>query len=206
MPQLLKAVITGSIAFAATNIDDIFVLTLFFAQKTSRRLYVVVGQYLGFAALVAVSLVGYFAHFIVPREWIGLLGIVPIVIGVKKLIEWKRAKGQNNSSPEKPAGVSVFTVAAVTFANGGDNIGIYTPLFAASDAAQLGVILAVFFVLIAVWCVVGYHLGSHHSVGRALDRYGHVIVPFVLIGLGVYIMYESDTFRLMVNGLGLSKA
>ena len=206
MPPLLKAVITGSIAFAATNIDDIFVLTLFFAQKTSRRWHVVVGQYLGFAALVAVSLVGYFAHFIVPREWVGLLGIVPMVIGVKKLLEWKHAKGENNSSLEKPAGASVFTVAAVTFANGGDNIGVYTPLFASSGAAQLGVILAVFFVLIAVWCAVGYYLGSHPSVGRALDRYGHVVVPFVLIGLGAYIMYESGTFRLAVNGLLLSKA
>ena len=166
----------------------------------------VVGQYLGFVALVAISLVGYFAHFIVPREWIGLLGIGPTVIGVKKLIEWKHAKVENNSSVENPAGVSVFTVAAVTFANGGDNIGIYTPLFASSEAAQLGVILAVFFVLIAVWCAVGYYLGGHPAVGRAIDRYGHVIVPFVLIGLGVYIMYESGTFRLMVNGLGLSKA
>jgi cadmium resistance protein CadD (predicted permease) len=80
------------------------------------------------------------------------------------------------------------------------------PLSDNSEAAQLGVMLAVFFVLIAVWCVVGYYLGSHHFVGRALDRYGHVIVPFVLIGLGVYIMYESGTFSLMVNCLGLSKA
>lgn len=206
MPQLLEAVVTGSIAFAATNIDDIFVLTLFFAQKTSRRWRVVVGQYLGFAALVAISLVGYFAHFIAPREWVGLLGIAPMIIGVKKLIEWKRAGGENNSSHGKPVGVSVFSVAAVTFANGGDNIGVYTPLFARGEAAQLGVTLAVFFALTAVWCAVGYYLGSHHSVGRALDRYGHVIVPFVLIGLGVYIMYESGAFRLAVNGSGLSEA
>ena len=91
-----------------------------------------------------------------PPEWIGLLGFVPVAIGVKKLVEWKRDK--NHSSLEKPTGASVLTVAAVTFANGGNNIGIYAPLFASSEAAQLGVMLGVFFVLIAVWCVIGYYL------------------------------------------------
>lgn len=208
MYWLWKAIITGAVSFAATNIDDIFVLMLFFGQvgrKGLRRRHIVVGQYLGFAALVAVSMVGYFARIVVPVEWIGLLGLLPIAIGIKKFFERGEAAGVHEPVPEKAAVAPVFTVAAVTFANGGDNIGIYTPLFAASDGAQLGVMLAVFFVLIAVWCVVGYYLGSHPAVGRALERYGHIVVPFVLISLGVYIMYESDTFRLILNGLGLSK-
>lgn len=191
------ALATAVIAFAATNIDDIFVLTLFFAQKKMRAWQVVTGQYLGFAALVAISLIGYFARFIVSRQWIGLLGLVPIAIGLKKLIEWRRGE---SGEREKPAGASVLVVAAVTVANGGDNIGIYTPLFASSEAAQLIVTLSVFFVLIGVWCVVGYFMGNHAAVGRVLDRYGHVIVPFVLIGLGLYIILESGTLSLI--GLG----
>jgi cadmium resistance transport/sequestration family protein len=191
------ALATAVIAFAATNIDDIFVLTLFFAQKKMRAWHVVTGQYLGFAALVAVSLIGYFARFIASRQWIGLLGLVPIAIGVKKIIEWRQGKGADR---EKPAGASVLTVAAVTVANGGDNIGIYTPLFASSEAAQLIVMLSVFFVLIGVWCVVGYFLGNHPAVGHVLELYGHVIVPFVLIGLGIYIILESGTLSLI--GLG----
>jgi cadmium resistance protein CadD (predicted permease) len=61
------------VAFAATNIDDIFILTLFFAQKNLRRWQVVVGQYLGLAGLIAISLVGYFARLFIPKSWIGLL-------------------------------------------------------------------------------------------------------------------------------------
>lgn len=54
-----------------------------------------------------------------------------------------------------------------------------------------------FFLLLAVWCVIGYYLSSHPLVARTLDRYGHLIVPFVLIGLGIYILYESGTFTLL---------
>ena len=177
------------VAFVATNIDDIFVLTLFFAQKNLRRWHVVAGQYLGLAALIAISLAGYFARLIIPKSWIGLLGLAPIVIGIKKLFDWKRGI---EADTEKLSGRgSVLTVAAVTFANGGDNIGVYVPLFATSDAHALVVTLIAFGVLIAVLCALGYYLGNHRAVQRLVDRYGHVLVPFVLIGLGVYIILAS---------------
>jgi hypothetical protein len=74
------------------------------------------------------------------------------------------------------------SISAITFANGGDNIGIYTPLFASSDSAQLGVLLAVFYGMLAVWCGLGYRIARHPLMARALARYGHVLVPFVLMG------------------------
>jgi cadmium resistance transport/sequestration family protein len=177
------------VAFAATNIDDILVLTLFFAQKNLRRWHVVAGQYLGIAGLVAISLVGYFARLFIPHTWIGLLGLAPIAIGIKKLIDWKRGKDQ--STEEKPGAASILTVAAITFANGGDNIGIYIPLFAASDAPALLITLITFVALIAVWCIAGFYLGQHPAVKQTTDRYGHILVPFVLIGLGIFIIIES---------------
>ena len=177
------------LAFAATNIDDIFVLTLFFAQKNLKRWHVVVGQYLGLAGLITISLVGYVARLIIPHAWIGILGLAPIAIGIKKLIDWKQGRESDTNKPTNTA--SLFTVAAVTFANGGDNIGIYVPLFANSDARSLFVTLITFAGLIGVWCFVGYYLGNHSAVKRVVDRYGHILVPFVLIGLGIYIILES---------------
>lgn len=177
------------VAFAATNIDDVFVLTLFFAQKNLRRWHVVAGQYLGLAGLITISLVGYFARLFIPHTWIGLLGLAPIAIGIMKLIDWRRERDQ--TPKEKPSAASVLTVAAVTFANGGDNIGIYIPLFASSDLSAVFITLITFGVLIGVWCVAGYYLGSHSAVKRTVDRYGHILVPFVLIGLGIYIIVSS---------------
>ena len=85
----MSTVITATITFAVTNIDDIFVLMIFFSQidQPFRRGHVVIGQYLGFVALIAVSLLGFLGSFIVPKEWIGLLGLAPIAIGIHKLFD-----------------------------------------------------------------------------------------------------------------------
>src|SRR5215469_1349489 len=108
MNWFVSALITGAIAFSATNLDDILFLTFFFSQ-TARKWHVVVGQYLAFTALILVSLVGFFGGRILPHEWIKLLGIAPIFLGVKKLF----ATRDNIRS----AGTNTLAVATVTFAN-----------------------------------------------------------------------------------------
>jgi cadmium resistance transport/sequestration family protein len=204
MQELLRAAATAIVAFAATNIDDIFILTLFFAGRNRRlrRRHIILGQYAGFAALVALSLLGYFARLVVPEDWIGFLGLLPIIIGCKKLWELKRSESEEAHHVEKPSAHAVFTVAAVTFANGGDNLGIYTPLFASSTLPELIITLAVFLIMVGLWCVLGYFLGRHPAVGRVLDRYGHLLVPFVLVALGLYIMIESGSIRLLLRAPG----
>ncbi len=195
MRWVLEAALAGVGSFAATNIDDIFVLALFFGQVGEgglRRQHVVIGQYLGFSALTAISLLGYFARLIIPETWIGLLGLMPIALGVRKALISRPAL-----RAERPAQRSIGAVAAVTFANGGDNIGIYMPLFASSNAGQLGVILAVFYALVAVWCIIGLYVGRHPLVVGLLNRYGNKLVPVVLIALGIYILWDCGTLRML---------
>ena len=188
--QISAALGKAIVAFVATNLDDIFVLTFFFAQKNLQIWRVVLGQFLGIAGLILVSLVGFFASLIIPYKWISFLGLIPIAIGVRKLIALKEEH-------EEKIGVrrveSSLTVAAVTFANGGDNIAIYTPLFASSTWATLTVTLITFSVMIALWCVAGYAIGNHFVVIRLIDRYGHILVPFIFIGLGFYILLGSQS-------------
>ena len=190
MTWLLRVLATAFISFTATNIDDVFLLTFFFGQGLPAW-RVVAGQYLGFTALVGVSLIAFFARFILPETWIGLLGLLPIMIGIKKLRE---SRSKESREPHKN-GASIFTVAAITFSNGGDNIGVYAPLFATSDLVALSVILCVFFVLLGVWCLAGYFLGRLPFRAKGIDLYGHIIIPFVLIGLGCYILYHDGTLN-----------
>lgn len=216
MSWFSKAIIAGMTSFVATNIDDIIILMLFFAQvnRTFRRRQIIVGQYLGFIVLIIASLPGYFGGLIMPRAWIGILGLVPIAIGISRLLKRQKdeeevqvVSGEFNTSRANTSIVlatlasllspQTFNVAAVTFANGGDNIGIYVPLFASSDLASLGVILSVFFLLIGVWCYLAYLLTRQPTLARVLTRYGNAIVPFVLISLGIYILIESGTYRLL---------
>lgn len=209
MYWIVTAIITGAATFTATNVDDIFILMLFFSQTNTsfRRRHIVAGQYLGFSVLVAISLLGFFGSLIVPRAWIGLLGLLPIILGINKFLRRNKnseplvVNNLDNPTPKSSVLASLFsrqtyTVAAVTCANGGDNIGIYTPLFASSNPVQLGVLIGIFFLLVGVWCYAGFSLTRHPLIAAMLARYGQVLVPFVLVGLGIYIMVESGTLSL----------
>ncbi len=215
MNELGTAFLAGITAFVATNIDDIIILLLFFAQVDDkfRRRHIVFGQYLGFTLLILASLPGFFGGLVVPHEWIGLLGLLPIVIGLKQLLDRQEDATQvqtvtSEFEPSSPSNSPVsflssvlnpqtYKVAAVTVANGGDNISIYIPLFAGNTLISLGVILGVFFVMVGVWCAIAYLLTRQPTLARVLSRYGHAVVPFVLIGLGLFIMYERGTFNLL---------
>ncbi len=215
MNELGTAFLAGITAFVATNIDDIIILLLFFAQVDAkfRRRHIVFGQYLGFTLLIAASLPGFFGGLVVPHEWIGLLGLLPIAIGLKQLVDRQEDAPQvqtvtSELEPSSPSNSAVsflssvlnpqtYKVAAVTVANGGDNISIYIPLFAGNTLISLGVILGVFFFMVGVWCAIAYQLTRQPTIARVLTRYGHAVVPFVLISLGLFIMYERGTFNLL---------
>ena len=210
MSWFAAAIIAGITSFAATNIDDIVILMLFFSQvnATFRPRHIVIGQYLGFTALIVASLPGFLGGLIVPKAIIGLLGLVPIAIGIKQLVNREDEENEvqtvsdefNSSLLSKLTNLfnpQIFNVAAVTIANGGDNIGIYLPLFASSDLPSLVVILVVFFLSIAVLCYVADRLTRQRAIANVLTRYTQAIVPFVLIGLGIFILIESGTYRLL---------
>jgi cadmium resistance protein CadD (predicted permease) len=81
---------------------------------------------------------------------------------------------------------------AVTFSNGGDNIGVYVPLFSKyNDVSQVTGLTIVFLTMTAVWCIAAYYLVNHPLIASRIRHIGHVILPFVLIGLGIYILTES---------------
>ena len=188
--------LTAGIAFAATNVDDLVVLTFLFAQTGPqlRGWHIVGGQYLGFTALVALSLAGYLGALVVPLAWIGLLGLVPIAMGVHAFL---RRDAPADEPPAAVAGRQALGVAAITFANGGDNIGIYTPLFAASSRDALLVTLAVFFMLLGLWCWLGARLARQPALARAVARHGSRAIPLVLVSLGVYILVSCGTLALL---------
>ncbi|MEH1977418.1 MAG: cadmium resistance transporter [Nostoc sp.] len=205
----------GIIAFIATNIDDIIILLIFFSQVNVnfRRRHILLGQYLGFAAIIIASLPGFFGGLVIDRKWIGLLGLLPIAIGLQQLVFRKEetitvqtvSSDFRQSTPTNPVlsfilsilQPQTYKVAAVTIANGGDNISIYIPLFAGHDLASLGVILSIFFIMVGVWCAIAYFLSRQPTIADVLSRYGQAVVPFVLIGLGLFIMYERGTFTLL---------
>ncbi len=208
MNWLVTAISTGAVAFSATNIDDIVILLLFFSQVNTSFTprHIVTGQYVGFAALIVSSLPGLFGGLIIPQHWIGLLGMLPIAIGISSLVnqeedlpEFVKEETEQfeDSTIASFLSPQTYSVAVVTVANGSDNISVYVPLFASSDYVSFSIILVVFFLLIGVWCYTAYKLSHQRVIADFLTRRGNQLVPFVLIGLGAFIVLKSGALNLI---------
>jgi cadmium resistance protein CadD (predicted permease) len=183
--------------FAVTNIDDLVVLSLFFgranrAPGSTRR--IVTGQYVGFAALLAVSIVGAGGVGQLPDHAAAYLGLIPIALGLRAGVGAWRHHHDSHEHTDASNPVTVWTVAGVTLSNGGDNIGVYIPAFAAASAATLAGVAAVFLILVAVWCVAAYHLTGHQTIAATMQRWGHIIYPIALIVIGFAILIKGGAF------------
>jgi cadmium resistance protein CadD (predicted permease) len=178
----LTALSTSLTTFLATNVDDAFLLTLFFARRIPTR-RVVAGQYIGFTAIIGISMIGVWAALAIPQGWIRLLGLLPVAIGIHHLLQVRRTE----PVPPGTAQYSVASIALVTLSNGVDNISVYVPFFVIGRA-YLWLILITYAVLVALWCFVAKWLGQHVLILRAVDRWGHWVVPMVFVGLGIYVL------------------
>ena len=186
--------------FAVTNIDDILVLALFFAQGAGHRnttRNITLGQYLGFAAILAVAVPAALGATFLPDAAIPYLGLLPLGLGIKAAIQtWKHRNDPDEDDPAADDGPKILAVAAVTFANGGDNIGVYVPVFATAGLGGMGVYVVVFLVLLAVWVAAGRYFATRPAIAKALSRWGHILLPVVLIGIGLLILIEGGAFGL----------
>jgi len=188
-------ILTAISAFISTNLDDLFILAAFFANPEFKAKDVVLGQYLGFIVLLTASSLAYFAQFIIPSKWISLLGFIPIIIGIRSLFHLK--KPQTDDSGEKinfrkyKWGQMMVSVALVTIVNGGDNLGVYMPLFASMDPFDLFLTGTIFWIMVGVWCFLGFKLVNNRVMGNKIKNYGHYILPFVMIVIGLLILLRG---------------
>ncbi|WP_433606158.1 cadmium resistance transporter [Dactylosporangium sp. CA-139114] len=188
--------------FAVTNIDDIVVLALFFAQGAGHRhaaRAIASGQYLGFAAILAVAVAAAFGATFLPERAIPYLGLIPLALGLRAAVHAWRDRGRDEEGQHQrtgPGGPRMLEVAAVTFANGGDNLGVYVPVFATAGVGGMSFYGVVFLVLLAAWIAAGRYFATRPVIARALSRWGHILLPVVLIGIGVLILIEGGAFGL----------
>lgn len=191
---ILAVVLTAVVLFAATNTDDLVVLTVLsissHAEGRPRRWQIWAGQYTGFAVLVGASLAVAAGLAVVPLRWLWLLGLLPLSLGLAKLVTAIRARrsGQRAS----PAVVTGLTgVIAITIANGGDNLSAYIPVFRTSSAAAIAVIIAIFMAALGGYCLASTRFSAHSVVIRAVQRWGQWVIPAVYIVISFYIFYKT---------------
>jgi cadmium resistance protein CadD (predicted permease) len=193
---MLETLLVGVGLYASTNIDDIFLTMAFFADRRLGRPAIVAGKFVGIFALALGSWAAAAFSLVIPPEWIALLGLVPLGLGLHGV--WSSRKGvaeedgEGGGIEKAPAAFlsQVGSVAGVTAANGGDNLGVYVPVFA-KDLSVVPVYLAVFAAMTVVWCVVGKALVTHRLVAGFMQRLARVMLPYVLILLGLWILSDA---------------
>jgi cadmium resistance protein CadD (predicted permease) len=177
------------VMFAVTNVDDLLLLALFFAgaRRRGAAARIVLGQYLGFVGILALSLAGALGAALLPEGVIPYLGLVPLALGLRAA--WEVWRGDDDGDEEvRAAAPGVLAVAGITLANGGDNLGVYIPVLTTAGRAGIVVYVVVFLVLVGVWCALGRFLATRAPVARTLARYGHVALPVVLVAVGLLIL------------------
>ncbi|AVH20853.1 cadmium resistance transporter [Nocardia farcinica] len=184
--------------FLVTNIDDIIVLSLFFARGAGTRgttLAIATGQYLGFGAILAASiLVALGVTALLPEHAIAYFGLIPLLLGL--LAAWRAWRNHDDDDRVEGKKVAVWTVAAVTFANGGDNIGVYVPVFATVGTAAIFAYSVVFLLLVGVLVLAAKFLTTRKGIAEILERWEHILFPLVLVVLGIVILVSGGAFGL----------
>lgn len=198
---MLQIIFSAIAVYISTSIDYLFILLIIFSQaytqKGLRQIYF--GQYLGTGILVAISLFAAYVLNFIPQDWmIGLLGLIPIYLGIRvamgseeeaeeeEVVEKLGSRGSNRL---------FWTVALITIASGGDNLGIYIPYFTSLSVSEIVIAIVVFALSIAVLCYISYRLAKISFVSETLEKYERIIVPIVFIGLGIFIMLENGTIQ-----------
>lgn len=197
-----QTIISAIGVYISTSIDYLIILIILFAQlsQNKQKWHIYAGQYLGTGLLVGASLVAAYVVNFVPEEWmVGLLGLIPIYLGIRFAIVGEDAEEEEEEIIERleqsKANQLFWTVTLLTIASGGDNLGIYIPYFASLDWSQTLVALLVFVIGIIIFCEISRVLSSIPLIFETIEKYERIIVPLVFILLGLYIMYENVTIE-----------
>ena len=207
---MIQNVVTSIILYSGTAVDLLIILMLFFAKRKSRKdiINIYLGQFLGSVSLILLSLLFAFVlNYIPSKEILGLLGLIPIFLGLKVLL-----LGDSDGEAIAKDGLRkdnknlIFLVAMITFAScGADNIGVFVPYFTTLNLANLIVALLTFLVMIYLLVFSAQKLAQVPSVGETLEKYSRWFVAVVYLGLGIYILFENNSFDMLWTVLGQEK-
>ncbi|HEM2740820.1 CadD family cadmium resistance transporter [Streptococcus suis] len=204
---MIQNVVTSIILYSGTAVDLLIILMLFFAKRKSRKdiINIYLGQFLGSVSLIMLSLLFAFVlNYIPSKEILGLLGLIPIFLGLKVLL-----LGDSDGEAIAKEGLQkdnknlIFLVAMITFAScGADNIGVFVPYFTTLNLANFIVALLTFLVMIYLLVFSAQKLAQVPSVGETLEKYSRWFIAVVYLGLGIYILIENNSFDMLWTVLG----
>jgi cadmium resistance protein CadD (predicted permease) len=195
--EMLTALGLIAASFAATNFDNLALLTSWLIAARGHSTPIFIGHLLGMFVLLVLSFVFGLAANLVPIDWIGFLGVIPIImglIGLKQLRGLPRVNTETESTRVPRTGLALpLSIATTQVANGVDTVLVFGPLFADSSETIDFEILIGFAGMAFVWFGLARFLENHATRIKVIDRYGHWVAPIVMIIVGIYILSDTQT-------------
>ena len=193
------SVIASIIAYITTEIDDLVVLLILFSKtRTSvEKASIITGKYIGLALISCCCAV--FASYLskMNTALIGLLGVVPIFMGIKYAVDSIKGKREEQDlSSHFGIGsflLMSFEVILITLASSGDNIAVYISFFTSVHGTEYIIVAVVFAVLQGLFCLAAMAIMNEKSIKRYVDESAKILIPLLFIALGIYIMVKDGT-------------
>lgn len=182
----------AALAFASTNMDNLLLLVswLLAGAMPASRLFA--GYALGMLGVLALSVLMGLAGYLFPIDYLGYLGVIPMLLGLRLLLGNLRRAVPGADAPPSAVG-GVLAVAATQLSNGVDTVLVFAPLLADSRLLFDAQIAVLFVVLFCLWFLLARVFSLHASRLPAIERLGRWLAPVVMIGVGFYILSDTAT-------------
>jgi cadmium resistance protein CadD (predicted permease) len=195
MTDVLTIAAMTAAAYIGTSLDNLILLTAFYSRYISHAKLVTAG-YIGGMILIGllIFIIGE-AGDLIPVAYLGSLGVIPIVIGVKGLVEQfhKRLPGDPEAAIANGGRTVFLSVLLTQLGNSTDTIITFSVLQFDSKDTMDYVISGTFVLMAFVFAGIGYYAIKHQKLQGFLARYGRWLTPFILILVGIYIINDTAT-------------
>ena len=184
-----------ALAFASTNLDNLLLLVGWQMARAVSPLTLFAGYALGmFGVLLTAVLIG-LVGYLFPVEYLGYLGVIPVLLGIRLLAQSFRNEGaaQGSDQAAVPAATGIITLASTQLSNGVDTVLVFAPLLADSSLIFDAEIAGLFLLLVVAWFALARLLAANALKLPALERLGRWLAPIVMIGVGLYILGNTAT-------------
>jgi cadmium resistance protein CadD (predicted permease) len=201
----VELIVTAALAYVSTNVDGYALLLGFFSDARYRTVDIVAGQLVSFAAQLALSASVVALAFAGHQAVIGLLGIVPLSIGLKRIADRRRpGKPLDPALMEAPGTLPyprlrtgharrVATVAMAATSCATDNVLAYSATLVRRTLPQATSIVVVLAILTLAMCVCAFAVARLHIAPGAIRHAIRQLSPFVTAAIGMALLVRFDT-------------
>ena len=195
MNELLIIVGVTAGAFVSTNLDNLLLLATMYSRYYRHPWTVTAGYFVGMNLIAAITIaVGLVGDFI-PIAYLGLLGVIPMMIGVLALWKLYRQSQNTEEVDSAYAGNSAlaifFALITIQLSNGADTIITFSALYADSSNPSDYIVAPTFFAMVGLFAWLAFYSVKHPRLSHVLVRYGQYVTPFILIFVGFYIFSNT---------------